>query len=489
MSTERQEYSIANQLAAIKDYAQRHDFQIVRTYADEAKSGIDLAHRPALKQLLDDVSAHAIDYEAILVFDVSRWGRFQDIDESAYYEFHCKRAGVRVHYCAEPFSNSDSSMFATLLKAIKRAMAGEYLRELSAKVHAGQCRIAKEGFKQGGTAGYGLRRLMVSRDGSPKCILGHGERKSLSTDRVVYIPGPPEEVAIVRQIYSWYLDEDLTAPAIASRLNERNVPRDPPGKWQKHAVDAILNHPKYTGSVVFNRTTKRLRSCTTHNPSHLWIVTPNSFEPIVSREQFLAVQKRQKPISERSDEELLDDLRLVLRNKGKITQRTISATRGVPSPDVYWHRFGGLDKAYAAIGYKTRLSYFRASMLGHRGQELKRQATQDLCAVLRLAGRKVKLINRGLSISGFGTLGVETGQCVILKNGELRWEIRLRKALTQKKVVIVRVSPDHLQTLDLVLLDRAPIEKHTFRVSEESLKSCPQGTAERIAEAILSQAR
>jgi DNA invertase Pin-like site-specific DNA recombinase len=230
MSTERQEYSITNQLAAIKEYARLHDFEIVRTYSDEAKSGIDLAHRPALQQLLDDVSARAVDYEVILVLDVSRWGRFQDIDESAYYEFHCKRAGVRVHYCAEPFSNNDPSMIATLLKAIKRAMAGEYLRELSAKVHAGHCRIAQEGFKPGGTAGYGLRRLMVSRDGSPKCILGHGEHKSLSTDRVVYIPGPPEEVAIVRQIYSWYLDDDLSAPAIARLLNERGVPRDPHGK-------------------------------------------------------------------------------------------------------------------------------------------------------------------------------------------------------------------------------------------------------------------
>jgi hypothetical protein len=71
MSTERQEYSIANQLAAIKDYAQLHDFQIVRTYADEAKSGIDLAHRPALKQLLDDVSAHASDHPPVLL-DVAR---------------------------------------------------------------------------------------------------------------------------------------------------------------------------------------------------------------------------------------------------------------------------------------------------------------------------------------------------------------------------------------------------------------------------------
>jgi hypothetical protein len=34
----------------------------------------------------------------ILVLDVSRWGRFQDIDESAYYEFLCRRAGMQVGF-------------------------------------------------------------------------------------------------------------------------------------------------------------------------------------------------------------------------------------------------------------------------------------------------------------------------------------------------------------------------------------------------------
>lgn len=68
---------------------------------------------------------------------MSRWGRFQDADESAYYEYICKRAGIRIEYCAEQFEN-DGSPVSTIVKGVKRAMAGEYSRELSAKVFAGQ---------------------------------------------------------------------------------------------------------------------------------------------------------------------------------------------------------------------------------------------------------------------------------------------------------------------------------------------------------------
>mgnify|MGYP006201013309 CR=1 FL=1 len=50
-------------------------------------------------------------------------------------------------------------------QASKRAMAGEYSRELSAKVFAGQCRLIELGFRQGGPAGYGLRISMHRQDG------------------------------------------------------------------------------------------------------------------------------------------------------------------------------------------------------------------------------------------------------------------------------------------------------------------------------------
>lgn len=103
MSTEHQLFSIENQIAVIAEYANSHDFEIVQTYSDEARSGIDLAHRPGLKQLLDDIANSRTDFRAVLVYDVSRWGRFHDTDESACYEFLCRRSGVNVVYCAEPF--------------------------------------------------------------------------------------------------------------------------------------------------------------------------------------------------------------------------------------------------------------------------------------------------------------------------------------------------------------------------------------------------
>ena len=170
MSTEHQQFSIENQREVIAEYAKSHDFEIVHTYSDEARSGIDLAHRPGLKRLLDDITNKKADFRAVLVYDVSRWGRFQDADESACYEFLCRRAGVNLIYCAEPFAN-DLSLAATLLKTLKRTMAAEYLRELSAKVFAGQARLVRKGYKPGGVAGYGLRRLLLTSDGKPKMIL------------------------------------------------------------------------------------------------------------------------------------------------------------------------------------------------------------------------------------------------------------------------------------------------------------------------------
>jgi len=73
MSTEQQQYSIENQIAAISEYASSHDFQIVRTYSDEARSGIDLAGRPGLRQLLDDIVTCSANFRAVLVYDISRW--------------------------------------------------------------------------------------------------------------------------------------------------------------------------------------------------------------------------------------------------------------------------------------------------------------------------------------------------------------------------------------------------------------------------------
>ena len=96
MSTEHQQYSTENQADIIRDFAERHDFDIVQTYADEGKSGLSIEGRKGLKKLISDVQAGNVNFQVILVYDVSRWGRFQDADESAYYEYICRRAGITV---------------------------------------------------------------------------------------------------------------------------------------------------------------------------------------------------------------------------------------------------------------------------------------------------------------------------------------------------------------------------------------------------------
>lgn len=124
MSTDMQQYSTLNQQALIAQYAGDNGIEIVKTYVDEGRSGLRLAGRDALQSLLADVTSGQAKYEIILVYDISRWGRFQDTDESAHYEFICRRADKSIIYCAEQFTN-DGSPMASIVKGLKRVMAGE----------------------------------------------------------------------------------------------------------------------------------------------------------------------------------------------------------------------------------------------------------------------------------------------------------------------------------------------------------------------------
>ncbi|MGT2466421.1 recombinase family protein [Mesorhizobium atlanticum] len=189
MSTDRQTYSIENQRDAIADYAELMGYDIVATYEDAGRSGLNIERRPALRRLLADVESGQAAFETVVVYDVSRWGRFQNVDESASYEYRCQRAGVRIEYCAEQFAN-DGSVGSDVLKAIKRSMAAELSRMLSQKVFIGQTRVVRMGFRGGGHAGYGLRRVLVDAAGKPKAILKRREWKSLASDRVILCLDP-----------------------------------------------------------------------------------------------------------------------------------------------------------------------------------------------------------------------------------------------------------------------------------------------------------
>ena len=465
MSTEHQQFSIENQIAVIAEYAAAHDFEVVRTYSDEARSGIDLAHRPGLKRLLDDITSGTPDFRAVLVYDVSRWGRFQDADESACYEFLCRRAGVNVLYCAEPFAN-DLSLAASLFKTLKRAMAGEYLRELSAKVYAGHCRLVRKGFKAGGSAGYGLRRLLLSPDGSPKTILEDGERKSLITERVTFTLGPANEVRTVRKIYSLFLDEDLDFTAIARWLNNKKVPYGK-GNWHLQIVRAILTHPRYTGSIVYGRRTERLRSKPKRNPRDAWIVRPNSFPAIVSQPRFDAVQSRLKErICERSNERLLQDLRCFIEKHGRATYQMLATDPAMPDGLTYDSRFGSFSRAKALATTEPDGGF----SLPERRSRMKIDAQDRFAEImggLRIESKRVRGVFRSRL---HPPMLLDVARCRTLKGGQLRWEIRYPLcAIDNLHCIVLRLTTDNNLPLDYLLFRRLPPGNQRYRLSEQTI--------------------
>jgi DNA invertase Pin-like site-specific DNA recombinase len=57
MSTEHQQYSPENQLEVVRQYAAIHNMEIVQEYSDHGRSGLNIAGRQGLDQLMADVEA------------------------------------------------------------------------------------------------------------------------------------------------------------------------------------------------------------------------------------------------------------------------------------------------------------------------------------------------------------------------------------------------------------------------------------------------
>lgn len=379
MSREKQVYSPVNQKAAIAAYAAAHNFEIVKTYADEGRSGLRLKGRIALQEMLRDVLSGEAGFQAILVFDVSRWGRFQDTDESAHYEFLCRSAGVRVHYCAEMFAN-DGSLTSTVMKNVRRAMAGEFSRDLSAKVWAAQCRLVMLGYKMGGKAAFGLDRLLVDQHGTPKQILAPGEHKSIATDRVILVPGKAKEVATVRRIFR-LAAKGATNPEIAKTLNDNRIAGPGGRPWSKHMVRQVLIAERYVGTNVYNRSSTKLGTTKVYNPRKEWIRREEAFEPIVSARIFNAAQRiKRSARNEYSDEQLLAHLRRVLAEHGRLSSALLDAA-APPASKTFTNRFGSLKNAYSRIDYDVR---DRADPVSHSAVAFAKEAIE---AVTSIGGR------------------------------------------------------------------------------------------------------
>ena len=467
MSTEHQKYSTDNQAAEIRAYAERRGFEIVRTYADEGKSGLRIDGRSSLQKLFSDIDSGNADFEAILVYDVSRWGRFQDPDEAAHYELRCKRAGIIIHYCAEQFEN-DGTIGSSIIKTVKRAMAGEYSRELSVKVFAGQCRLISLGYRQGGAPGFGLRRMLVDERGQEKGLLDRGEHKSIATDRVVLVRGPEEEVATVDEIYRQFVEDGKSERQIADLLNAQGILSDLGRAWTRGAVHQILINDKYAGHNVWGRTSFKLKSRHVRNDPSEWIRHDQAFPALVSQASFeqarLIIEERSKRLT---DDEMLALLAEILKRNGYLSGLIIDECEGGPSSSAYQARFGSLLRVYSLVGFIPDHDY-RYIEINRALRRIHPSIVRDVIDGVRAAGGTAiqNLKDDTLLISDEITASIVIARCKLTRGGSRRWKIRLDESLRPDLTICVRMDEDNMNAHDFYVLPRMTLAEGVLRLAD-----------------------
>lgn len=449
MSTEHQQYSIHNQMVVLQHYAIARGMEIVRIYSDEGISGLNIEGRAGLQRLIEDVRRGSVDYDFVLVYDVSRWGRFQDTDQGAHYEFECRQNGIKVIYCAEPFENDNTPMTA-VIKAVKRAMAAEYSRELGVKVVDGQRNLARRGFDLGGGPPYGLKHVIVDMSKKPVDKVLRGTRKAFTTDRVILAPGPSSEMKVVQSIFHRYVNLRESTVKVASYLNDHGIRTRSGRQWWPSHIRHIRQNEKYIGTQVYGWTSTRLKTKRIVNDPAARIRMPNAFKAIIDPSLFDRAQRLLHSRRMLSKEELLSKLRRAVKKHGVMTYEEMRHRRGVPGPGTFAWRFGSLANAYALIGETARAQH--VSRGRHNGKRLRQPIQDAVLRRLREDGRSVTVHGCRLRIDSRWDCRLHIARRRTDRAKTARWSVRLREHSPADFHLVARMSADGDSMLDYYVL-------------------------------------
>ncbi|MDD3041194.1 recombinase family protein [Bacteroides sp.] len=470
MSTEMQTESPENQEHQIRTYAEQYGIEIVKIYSDLGISGMTAEKREKFQSLIDDVEQGRNEYNVVLYLDESRWGRFVDSREAEYHRMRLERKNVICQSCEKPLAFT-SNIADRIMTLLRDESASDYCRQLSQKVWVGQCNLVAKGFRQGGVAGFGLRRMLLDEAGQPKQELIMGQRKSLLAERVILVPGPEEERKIVLWMYDQFIN-GMNEAEIAASLNTQKLLNHFGRIWSRGTVSEVLTNEKYIGNNLFNRTSGKMKSKFKPNPESEWVRKEQAFEPVVDVKTFLTVQKIYKERSLKiSNDELLHGLRNLYEQQGRLSALIIDEAEALPPSSIFRSRFGGLLKAYRMIGYTTERNY-QYVIINRLLRELHAKTIiQVIDEVEKLSGRIISVdpdtdlieLNHKLYIS------VVISRCFTSKNGIRRWKIRFDSGLNPDVTIAVRMKACNESILDYYILPALEFSHCHLKLSEDNV--------------------
>ncbi len=252
--------SLSAQLKALRDYAGRNNYLVVKEFVDEAESGRTAA-RPAFREMISMAKRPGKPIDAVLVWKYSRFARSRE--DSIVYKTLLRKNGIQVISINEPFEDTATGR---LLEAMIESLDEFYSANLGEEITRGLRESASRGFFLTSKAPYGYRRVKV-KDGDK-------ERPKLEIE--------PSQTPIVKSMFNDVIG-GKGLKEIVKDLNNRGIP-GPSGKsWTKTTLHKILTNEVYTGTLVWGRESKR--NLAPIRVEHAWPV-------IIEKDIFEAVRKK-----------------------------------------------------------------------------------------------------------------------------------------------------------------------------------------------------
>jgi site-specific DNA recombinase len=233
VSTDRQteKQTIAQQIDRLQTYAQQHQWQLTteQIYKDDGYSGARL-DRPALDRLRDAAANGAVD--VVLITSPDRLARRYAYQVWLLEEL--ERADVQVIFLERPPTGDPQDVLVIQI----RGVVAEYERTVIA-----------DRMRRGRLAALRAGQLV------PWTVPPFGYRQDPHRPRDPAGLQLDEDAAhVVRQIFTWYIEDGLTLYGIAQRLIDRGIPT-PSGRpyWNPSSVRKILMNATYRGMAYGNQ--------------------------------------------------------------------------------------------------------------------------------------------------------------------------------------------------------------------------------------------
>ena len=288
--------SLRRQLRASQDKLPAGWF-IAAHYWDIESGGLDLDQRGhgsaheqvnvgiprdgGLAALLAEATGPAPGFAAVVCEDIERSGR--DTYNALKLEKRLTGAGIPLFATDEPINIEGMNATTILVRRVKQGVAEWFRLQIKEKAWAGLREHSLDGWNIGPPP-YGYLADKVPHPVPAKRAEGRTKTR--------LVPDPVR-APVVARIFAWRVRDRLGITTIMNRLNTDHGTY-PPAKgdtWTELAVYQMLANPKYTGHMVWNRTSKK-NGRRRPNPPGQWIWTPQPSHPaIVTREMWDAAQQ------------------------------------------------------------------------------------------------------------------------------------------------------------------------------------------------------